>query len=137
MFKKLCFLWLITALIISCTVKLLPPANANLVADITKLQDDVQSFYDGMAAATDKSYNTYQPGYQQIDGEIQAIVSTEQARPHAAGNIKSAKNIQSIFSQYEADHKARGSLPGRTIITYKDYMYGVIKPLLVTELSIK
>lgn len=131
MFKKIFVIFFLCAFTFSCTFKLLPPANAGLVTDITKLQNDIQTLYD----SPDPGYS--EPAYQRIDTEIAAIVAAEQSRPHAKGNIKAATNIQSIFSLFKANHKAKGTLTANVRTAYKDDMFGAIRPLLIGELSIK
>lgn len=132
MFKKICFLWLITAIIFtSCTPKLLPPANAALVTDLTVLINDVQSLYDN----ADPSFS--QAAYDHIDAEIAAIVATESIRPHSAGLQASAKRIQDMFTKFENEHKAKGTLTVYVRAAHKDDMFGIIRPLLISEMSIK
>lgn len=131
MFKKVSLILFLITVFYSCTPHLLPPANAGLVTDLNKLTDDIQSLYDN----PDRSYSDAK--YQEIDAEIAAIVATEQSRPHAKLNLTAAVNIQSVFSTFEAGHKATGTITANVAKAHKDDMFGTIKPLLIAELSIK
>lgn len=133
MFKKICFLWLIIALttVSSCNPHLLPPANAALVTDLNILMHDIQSLYDN----PDPSFS--QPAHDRVDAEISAIVATESTRPHSAGFQASAKRIRDMFTKFETEYKTKGTLTRYVRDSHRDDMYGIIRPLLISEMTIK
>lgn len=138
MMKKVLFLLLISATVFSaCRVTWSPAKSPSMIANVLDVQNSTSNLYSTMIAATDKSYTTYAADYQSIDNKIDSIVVVNSSREHGANVYKQSLLLQKYFKKYEADHQAKGSLTTGELRVYKSYLQSFIKPVLVSELSLK
>jgi hypothetical protein len=121
--------------IVSCKVAFVPKSSAEAIANVHQLQTDVASLYDGYISASDKSFD--ESRYADVGSEIDNLVLLENTRDKAKNIIRQAVLIQNTFAQYRGEHKAKGVVNDHQFRIYKKYLQSLIKPLEVSELSLK
>lgn len=120
---------------VSCKVAFVPKSSAEAIANVHQLQTDVASLYDGYISSTDKSFD--ESKYADVGSEIDNLVLLENTRDKAKNIIRQAVLIQNTFAQYKGEHKAKGVVNDHQFRIYKKYLQSLIKPLEVSELSLK
>jgi CRISPR/Cas system CMR subunit Cmr4 (Cas7 group RAMP superfamily) len=121
----------------SCKALALPSKNATLLADVEEIDNAVNSLYDRVIVSNDKRFATYESDYSDIDLKIAYIVDVNKTRNKAGNILKQAELLQKNFAIAEDDHRSRSVLSNKELKTHKDYIHAFIKPILVSELSLK
>lgn len=135
--KKLFLSLFIGAIFFSCKVTFVPTKSASMIANVLDIQNSTTSLYDAVIASNDKSYVSYQNDYGSIGSKIDSIVEVNKIRPHGGNIYAQSVLLQKYFKKYSADHKTRGALTNGELRVYRDYLKSFIKPILVSELSLK
>ncbi|HEY9340756.1 MAG TPA: hypothetical protein VIQ23_04195 [Hanamia sp.] len=135
--KKLLFLLTISTVLFSCKVTWVPAKSAPQIVNVLDIQTSTTSLYDAIIASSDRRYVTYQSDYATIGRKIDTLVSVNLVRPHGANILQQSLLLQTYFYKYEGDHKARGILSVGDLRVYRDYLKSFIKPILISELSLK
>lgn len=140
MFKKLSFVSLMLFLSIAlsqCKVLFVPPSSPDVTASVVQLSENVNSFYDGMITGNDKTFDGNEQGYVTIGNAIDAIAAKDAVRPHAGNIQQQVAILRTTFDKYKGDHRIKVQLDAPQLKVYKAYMQAFIKPILVSELSLK
>lgn len=137
MLKKAFLLLFLSATFLSCRVTFVPQKSPTMIVDVMDVQTSTNSLYDKMITATDKTYPLYETEYSAIDQKIDSILQRDKQRNHGKNIVSQVSILQKYFRKYEADHKARGALTSGEFKVYKEYLKSFIKPVLVSELSLK
>lgn len=135
--KKILFLLIISATVFSCRVTFAPAKDASMIVNVMDIQDKTNTLYDGIIASTDKSFDTYANEYTSLDRKIDSVVAMNKDRKNAGNIHKQASLLQTHFKRYAADHKNKGTLRDSEARVYRDYLQSFIKPILVSEFSLK
>lgn len=135
--KKLFFLLFLSATFFSCKVTWVPAKSGSMIANVLDIQTSTTSLYDAMIASNDKSYATYQSDYISLGNKIDSVVEVNKVRSHGTNIYNQSLLLQKYFTKYSSDHQVRGTLSNGELRVYRDYLKSFIKPILVSELSLK
>lgn len=120
---------------VSCKVAFVPASSAQAIANVHQLQMDIASLYDGYIAADSKAYD--ESKYADVTTDIDNLVAFENTRDKAKNIIRQAVLVQNSFNEYKEEHKSKGTVPAIKFKVYKKYLLDQLKPLEVSELSLK
>lgn len=134
--KKLLFLLLITAAFTSCKVSFVPTKSPSMIANVIDLQNSTDGLYDGIING-DKGYEAHAPEYALIGSKIDSVVAYNQTRPKGANIYRQSILLKSAFQKYASEHKGKSVISVGEARVYKAYIKSFIKPILVSELSLK
>lgn len=118
-----------------CRVAFVPKSSAEAIATVTQIQTDLSSLYEGYLYADDKTFDSAK--YETPKAEIDKLVALEAARDHSRHLLRQAVLIQTYFSKYMNAHRDKGKLNDHELRIYQAYMKSLVKPILVSELSLK
>ncbi len=143
LFKKY-FLFLVIALSLtssSCSVfkaaSVAPTFNAAIVQDVTDLGKIVDQMYLNMEHSEDKTYETYSPDYNSAETLINSIIIRNGIRENNKAVLQQAKLYQEMLVKVRGEHAAKNKLNNSEIRIYKSYLAAQLKPLFVSEMSLK
>lgn len=134
--KKLSFLLLLSATLFSCKVTWVPTKSASMIANVIDIQNSAQSLFDGIVLG-DKGYVGHVAEYAAIQVKIDSLVSINQERDHASNILRQCVILQNKFRAYAKEHESAGDITAGEAKVYKAYIKSLIKPILVSELSLK
>lgn len=135
--KKLLFLLTISTFLFSCRVTWVPAKSPSMIVDLLDVQSSTDNLYDAIIASPDKSYTRFEASYTAIETKIDSIVAVNEKRDHAKNIYSQTLLLERYFNKYQALHKTRASIPNEEFRVYKEYLKSFIKPILVSELSLK
>lgn len=118
-----------------CKVAFVPASSAQAIANVHQLQMDISSLYDGYIAADDKSYDDTK--YADVTSDIDNLVAFQNTRSKSKNFLRQAVLVQNAFNEYKGEHKADGASNDQKLKVYKKYLLDQVKPLEVSELSLK
>ena len=127
---------LITVALYSCKT-IAPQRSPEQIAALTEIQASVNSMYDAMSVSPDRSYSTFEPNYTNIGQKVQSVVEVNKTREQASNILKQSEILQQYFEKYRSEHQQAGSITPSQIRVYRSYLQSFIKPVLVSELSLK
>lgn len=138
MTKKLFLSLLISiSLFASSCVSFVPLFNAAIVNDVTQLGQKVDAMYITMEQSSNKSYSNYIAEYANSESLINSIIVRNETRPKAGIIVKQSVIYRDLFLKYQGEHKAKVTLSNAEIRIYNQYLKDALKPLLVSEMSLK
>ena len=140
-FKKYFLLAFIALSFTQCKIlqpnSIAPSYSAAIIQDVTDLGKQIDILYITMEQSSDKSYETYLPDYLNSEVLINSIILRDQIRPKSAIIVKQAELFRNLFIKYKGEHKVLKTLNNSQIRIYKRYLQDQLKPLMVSELSLK
>ena len=136
-FSLLSFLFLFAVAFTSCNVNLVPSKSPVAIAAVQGAATATDNLYNDIIGSSDKSYQSFAPGYQVVNEEINDILIFDSARKKAGVILIIARDIQGRFKKYEAEHKSAGSINNGEAQTYKDYMHALFSSLINAENNFK
>jgi hypothetical protein len=134
--KKLLFLLLVSAAFTSCKVSFVPTKSPSAIANVLDIQNSTDGLYDGIING-DKGYAAHAPEYTLIGSKIDSVVAFNQTRIKGANIYRQSVLLQSAFKKYTSEHSAKSVISAGEARVYKAYIKSFIKPILVSELSLK
>ena len=126
--KKLIFLISI-AFFCSCKVTLVPAKSSEAIDLLNNISRD------GNIALSDLTFN--QVEYVNVDNEIGALIALDQTRTKAGKLVTQDLQIQKLFSEYETEHRNKGTIVASESNVYLKYFKGVLRPRVNSENSLK
>jgi len=135
--KKLLLFILLSATLFSCMIHLVPAKSPIALVSTQNIQKDIGSLYDRIMVSSDKTWNTYALDYTAIDVEIDSLISYDKTRSNVSNIVHQVILLQSAFTEYEGEHKAKGRIATSEAKVYKSYLNSFIKPILISENSLK
>lgn len=127
---------ILSATIFSCKVTWVPGKSPTMIANVIDVQNSVESLYDGIVLG-DKGFIAHAADYATIDNKIDSIVQVNKSRDYGRNILTQSLILQKNFKKYEAEHEGKGSITAGEARVYKSYLKSLIKPILVSELSLK
>lgn len=135
--KHLIFSALFLFSIISCSIKLTPHYSQDAVTQVETLGHDLDSFYDGEIASSDKSYAPVEGRYQQINTEMTGLLTLYATRQNNKTITGFLKDMQGRFAGYQSDHRQAGSLNNAQFLVRKNGMHALWASLHNSEINFK
>lgn len=137
MFKRLSSLLITLLLFGACNVKFVPTKSIQAIHSVEKIQTDIDSLYNTIAKALDKSYVGYSGSYLFIESEIDSLISYDKGRSSVSNIVHQLVILRSAVFEYETEHKAAITISAGEAIAYKKYLDSYIHTILVSENSLK
>lgn len=134
--KKILFLLLLSATIFSCRVTLNPKSSPASIANVIDLQNSSNGLFDGVING-DKTFATHAPDYVSLQSKIDSMVAYNSIRPKAPTIYRQSILVQQAFNNLLSEHQRKGKLSTDEARSDKSVMKSYLKPLLVSELSLK
>lgn len=137
--RKLSALLSLIVFLISCRVMLVPEYNAALEDQIANAAKATDKLYIDIidAPVNEKSYNTFNERYNEIEVEINSIQLKNEARPKNGDFLVIIKNLKDAFAEAKKYHKEHKTLSEGEAIAYRATLAGYWKPLYVAEKALK
>lgn len=133
--KKIIFA--LSIIIFSCTVSLFPTKNPIAITQVTQLQQSVKSLYNVIEQSLDRSFSTYESGYQSIDAQIHDILVLDSSRAKSKQILTIANDIKKRFDGYELYHKTHSDFNDAQATHFELSLGTLIKDLYNTEINLK
>lgn len=142
MLMKKMFLYLMAATIFtaslqSCRVTFIAGKDPQALVATENIQSAFTSLYDRIIVAPDKTYSAYQNDYADIRVQIDSLKAYDQRRPKAANITHQVAIFQEQFNLYEKEHRDKGKITAGEARVYKVYLNSFIKPIQISENSLK
>ena len=112
-----------------CNVKLVPAKSSEAVDLLTNIQRD------GATALSDLTFN--QVEYDVATSEIGALIALDQTRIKAVKLVNQDLQIQKLFTEYETEHRNKGTIVTSESNTYNQYFTSIVRPRIISENSLK
>lgn len=125
---KLIILFSILLLSVGCKVTFVPTKSPTAIAMISLIQKDAN-------AAFSSPYN--EALFLVVDADISNLITFDKTRVKSGTILKQDAAIQKIFTEYEGEIKAAGTVSSSATNSYKTYFKSVIDPRTVSENSLK
>lgn len=135
--KRILSVLCLVILFASCTVKLVPTRDTNMISQVGAASNMTAALYDEIIASSDRSFPTYESEYQNVQNAIDNIVVQDATRDKAKVVLKIATDIKNRFANYTAQHKAETNLNDAQLRTFKNYMQALWSALYNAESSYK
>jgi hypothetical protein len=133
--KKIIFLLAIVAFV-SCKVQLMPVYNQSMINQITAAKFTVDSVYDVIINADDKSFENYKSGYELSEVYINNIITSEAARPKAKILADQAQRIKNVFENAYNYHAKNIIISSQTAFGFKTQIDATFDALMVSETNL-
>lgn len=135
--KKLFLLLFLSTTIFSCRVTWVPAKSPSMIVNLIDIQTSIEGLYDNIVTSPDKSFSLFSQRYDVIDSKIDSIISENKQRDYAQNILTQTLLLQKYFRKYREAHHTRADITNDEFQLYKDYLKAFIKPILVSELSLK
>lgn len=138
-FQKFLSLFILTMMLNSCTIHLVPQYNADMEEQIKNGAKMSDRLYLQMivASADSKYFSMYENKYLDVQVEINSILLQDQIRPKANDIVASVQKLQEYFTKAMEDHRNKKSLSNGELMIYHDQLQAFWKPVLIEELALK
>jgi hypothetical protein len=133
--KKIIFLLSIVAFV-SCKVQLMPVYNQSMINQITAAKFTVDSVYDIIINADDKSFENFKSGYELSEVYINNIITVEAARPKAKILADQAQRIKNVFENAYNFHAKNIVISAQTAFGFKTQIDATFDALMVSETNL-
>lgn len=130
---KLSILFALSLLIFSCKVSWVPTRSEQAISQVKQAAQSTDSLYNVIITSSDKSYNTYAEGYQDINLQITQILLFDASRNNSKRIVEIATDIHNTFLEYQTKHKNSGTLNNSQLQTNKDYLHALFSALYNAE----
>lgn len=138
-FQKFVSLIMLTMVLNSCSIHLVPQYNADMEEQIkngAKMSDRL--YLQMLVAAPDSKYfSLYENKYLDVQVEINSILFQDEIRPKANDIIVSVQKLRDYFAKAMEDHRNKKSLSNGELIIYHEQLQAFWKPVLIEELALK
>lgn len=123
----------------SCKVMLVPEYNAALEDQIASTAKATDKLYIDMldVPANERTYDTFNERYNEIEVEINSIQLKNEARPKNGDFLVIIKNLKDAFAEAKKYHKEHKILSDGEAIAYQATLSGYWKPLYIAEKALK
>lgn len=128
---KLKFLFAVAILftLASCKVTWVPTKSPTAITLIQTVQQDANNAF-SLATYNDVAYNV-------ANQSIDSLISFDKSRVQSGTILKQDDRIKSLFDEFNAEHKAKGSIVESEQDTYKSYLKSAIDARINSENSLK
>lgn len=133
MFKKISTLIILSIIMYSCQVHLVPTTDGKMKASIISLQTEANSLYDN--ALINSTYDFSAPAYASISAHIDSIRAVDSTRKYAKNVFKEVVLLSDAFQKYRSQHQQQGTASRYYIAQWKAYLLSFISPVLTSEMS--
>jgi hypothetical protein len=121
----------------SCTVMYSPVFDSSIAQDVLNARQKTDALYLKMQNANNKLFETYAADYAQVEADINNIVIKQTLRPQGKDFVILISNVQKLFTNYIAEHKAKGFVNNAQISIYNKYMQDAWVIVINSENSLK
>lgn len=137
--KRLSLILLVSTLLLSCRVTLVPEYNAKLEEEISKAAKANDKLYIDMldTAPEKRIYDAYKERYNDIEADINSIQLKNEARNKNEDFLKIIRNLKDGFQEAKKYHKDNTRLSDGEIKAYQATLSALWKPLYLAERSLK
>lgn len=138
--KNVKLFFLIAVIFCSCSLfkKAQAPPHNNVTASMSKdIYDRINSMYDSMKGAEDKTFPTWDIYYKGIDAQLHTLLALDSTRSHNTTILKLTHDWDNRFEKYAAEHQQYFKLNNGQITDYQNFMNNVGAQVYQTEQNLK
>jgi len=138
-FRKFSGFLILSFLVVSCRVALVPEYSAQLEEQISNAAKATDRLYLDMldVPLATRTYENFKDRYNEIESEINSIKLKNEARLKNADFIIINKNLKSAFDEAKTYHKDHTTLSNGEIKAYQSTLAGFWRPLYFAEKGLK
>ena len=132
--KKLLFFLLIAVAFTSCTI--VPFRNTNQLTKVESVDNSINTLFTSISEGAN-TYTENEHEYNFLSNEIDSLVSINSTRSKAKILLGQTIELQREFAEAKNYHKEKGILPASEARIYRSFFKSLIRPILVSEKSLK
>lgn len=121
----------------SCAVITNPVYNSSIAQDVLNAKQQTDALYLKMQNAKDKSFNTYAADYAVLEADINNILVKQTLRPQGKSFVTLVSNVQKLYTNYVAEHKAKTIVNNAQLAIYNQYLQEAWNIVINSENSLK
>ena len=117
---------ILSLLVISCRVTLVPSYNSDIAKQIELVAKKVDKFYLTMLESTlpgdEREYAKFVQGYIDIEVELNSLLNKNRIRPLNTESTRNCEIALEIWIKYKEKHKKRNNISNADIDLNRDYL---------------